>query len=146
MLPSTLLTTSTGHSILVELKSGETYNGKLTDCDAWMNVNLKGVVCTSPSGDSFLKMDQIFIRGNTIKYVRIPDEIVDIVANKEGRRSRPEDENNNNYNNDNKSRGNRDNQFRNNVRRGGRGASRGGNGGRGGYKANSRGGRGGSRN
>lgn len=32
---------------LVELKSGETYNGHLDSCDTWMNINLKDVICTS---------------------------------------------------------------------------------------------------
>lgn len=32
---------------LVELKNGETYNGNLDNCDSWMNINLKDVICTS---------------------------------------------------------------------------------------------------
>ena len=32
---------------LVELKSGETYNGNLEKCDNWMNLNLREVICTS---------------------------------------------------------------------------------------------------
>lgn len=32
---------------LVELKSGETYNGHLVQCDTWMNLHLKEVICTS---------------------------------------------------------------------------------------------------
>ena len=32
---------------LVELKSGETYNGQLDKCDSWMNLNLTNVICTS---------------------------------------------------------------------------------------------------
>ena len=32
---------------LVELKSGETYNGTLEKCDNWMNLNLREVICTS---------------------------------------------------------------------------------------------------
>jgi len=32
---------------LVELKNGETYNGHLVNCDNWMNVNLRDVICTS---------------------------------------------------------------------------------------------------
>lgn len=32
---------------LVELKSGETYNGHMVLCDSWMNVHLKEVICTS---------------------------------------------------------------------------------------------------
>jgi small nuclear ribonucleoprotein (snRNP)-like protein len=32
---------------LVELKSGETYNGTLVSCDTWMNLHLREVICTS---------------------------------------------------------------------------------------------------
>lgn len=34
-------------SQLVELKNGETYNGHLVNCDNWMNINLREVICTS---------------------------------------------------------------------------------------------------
>ena len=32
---------------LVELKNGETYNGHMVQCDSWMNVRLREVICTS---------------------------------------------------------------------------------------------------
>ena len=32
---------------LLELKNGDTYNGTLVNCDSYMNMNLKGVICTS---------------------------------------------------------------------------------------------------
>ena len=35
------------HAQLVELKNGETYNGHLINCDTWMNLHLKEVLCTS---------------------------------------------------------------------------------------------------
>ena len=31
----------------MELKNGETYNGHLVNCDNWMNISLKEVICTS---------------------------------------------------------------------------------------------------
>lgn len=34
-------------SQLVELKTGETYNGNLVSCDNFMNVNLRDVIITS---------------------------------------------------------------------------------------------------
>jgi small nuclear ribonucleoprotein (snRNP)-like protein len=42
-LPLTLLRTAQGNPMLVELKNGDTYNGRLVNCDAWMNINLKEV-------------------------------------------------------------------------------------------------------
>ncbi|KAG6965338.1 hypothetical protein JG687_00005473 [Phytophthora cactorum] len=63
---------------LVELKNGDTYNGHLVNCDTWMNVNLREVICTSKDGDRFWKMPECYIRGNTIKYIRVPNEILDM--------------------------------------------------------------------
>jgi len=75
---------------MVELKNGETYNGHLVNCDTWMNVHLKEVICTSKvapcsdkdkieehrqDGDRFWRVAEIYIRGNTIKYIRVPDEV-----------------------------------------------------------------------
>lgn len=102
---------------LVELKNGETYNGHMVQCDSWMNVRLREVICTSkvrcehkdrvqecsaaytnqwhenlhmqhlfqihPSlmpkamqdGDRFWRIPETYIRGNTIKYLRVPDEV-----------------------------------------------------------------------
>jgi len=42
-LPLSLLRTAQGHPMLVELKNGDTYNGRLVNCDSWMNINLKDV-------------------------------------------------------------------------------------------------------
>lgn len=79
MLPLSLLKTAVNHPMLVELKNGETYNGHLVSCDNWMNVNLREVICTSRDGDHFWKMPECYIRGSTIKYLRIPDEVIDMV-------------------------------------------------------------------
>ncbi|KAL0928622.1 hypothetical protein M5K25_000528 [Dendrobium thyrsiflorum] len=73
-LPLSLLKTALGHPMLVELKNGETYNGHLVNCDTWMNIHLREVICTSKDGDRFWRMPECYIRGNTIKYLRVPDE------------------------------------------------------------------------
>ncbi len=75
MLPLSLLRTAQNHPMLVELKNGETYNGHLVSCDNWMNINLREVICTSRDGDRFWRMPECYIRGSTIKYLRIPDEV-----------------------------------------------------------------------
>ncbi|XP_062551854.1 U6 snRNA-associated Sm-like protein LSm4 [Armigeres subalbatus] len=79
MLPLSLLKTAQSHPMLVELKNGETYNGHLVSCDTWMNINLREVICTSKDGDKFWRMPECYIRGSTIKYLRIPDEVIDMV-------------------------------------------------------------------
>ncbi|KAF2071988.1 hypothetical protein CYY_006701 [Polysphondylium violaceum] len=83
MLPLSLLRTGQNHQILVELKNGETYNGILVNCDNWMNINLKNVIRTSKDTDKFWKIQSCYIRGNTIKYISVPDEIIDLVVEEE---------------------------------------------------------------
>ena len=62
---------------LIELKNGETFNGHLVQCDSWMNIHLREVICTSKDADRFGRMPQAYIRGNTIKCMRVPDEVLD---------------------------------------------------------------------
>jgi U6 snRNA-associated Sm-like protein LSm4 len=52
--------------MLVELKSGETLNGLLVNCDTWMNLTLKEVVQTSADGDKFQRLPEIYVRGSTV--------------------------------------------------------------------------------
>ena len=42
-----------------------------------MNINLRDVVCTSKDGDKFWKLNECYIRGSSIKYLRLPEEAVD---------------------------------------------------------------------
>ncbi|KAI9879306.1 MAG: RNA processing protein [Pleopsidium flavum] len=69
--------------MLVELKNGETLNGHLVNCDTWMNLTLKEVVQTSPDGDKFFRLPEVYVRGNNIKYLRVPDEIIDLVKDQQ---------------------------------------------------------------
>ncbi len=130
---------------LVELKSGETYNGHLVQCDSWMNMHLKEarrvdeeidasriilpdatrtrshcithrvdastqVICTSKDADKFTRMPEVYIRGNTVKYLRLPDEVLEKAREYELRKHE------------------RRNAGRGGGRGGGRGAGRGGGG------------------
>ncbi|RDA86781.1 hypothetical protein CP532_6356 [Ophiocordyceps camponoti-leonardi (nom. inval.)] len=80
MLPLGFLNAAQGQPMLVELKNGETLNGHLVACDTWMNLTLRDVVQTSPEGDKFLKLKEAYVKGNNIKYLRVPDEIMEIVS------------------------------------------------------------------
>lgn len=68
---------------LVELKTGETYNGYLGGCDNWMNLHLKEAICTARDGDRFWKLAEVLVRGNNIKYIRIPEEVILTVPDEE---------------------------------------------------------------
>jgi len=48
-----------------------------------MNINLRDVVCTSQDGERFVKLNECYIRGSSIKYLRLPDEAVDRVVEEE---------------------------------------------------------------
>lgn len=100
----------------MELKNGETYNGHLVSCDTWMNINLREVICTSKDGDKFWRMPECYIRGSTIKYLRIPDEVIDMV--KEDVQAKSRNRTNDGPNNKGPN--------RNNNQRGGGGNNRGG--------------------
>jgi len=58
--------------MLVELKSGETLNGLLVNCDTWMNLTLKEVVQTSADGDKFMRLPEIYVRGSTVSDQLVP--------------------------------------------------------------------------
>mmetsp|Transcript_22045 Transcript_22045/g.52476 ORF Transcript_22045/g.52476 Transcript_22045/m.52476 type:complete len:154 (+) Transcript_22045:153-614(+) len=149
MLPLSLLNVAaeTSTPLLVELKGGDTYNGRLVSCDSWMNMNLTDVVCTSKHGDKFWKLPSCYIRGSAIKYLRLPPDLLDATKEKveeDERRNKIMREQNNG------GRGGRGGRGRGGRGRGGRGRG-GGRGGRGagrgrGNNSNYSGGRGYNRN
>ncbi|RKF83050.1 Sm-like protein LSM4 [Golovinomyces cichoracearum] len=108
MLPLGLLTAAQGYPMLVELKNGETLNGHLVTADTWMNLTLKEVVQTSPDGDRFFRLPEVYVKGlnvgltkskvmtlmdidvtdfqvQQIKYLRVPDEIIELVKEQQAR-------------------------------------------------------------
>ncbi|EUC62543.1 U6 snRNA-associated-like-Sm protein LSm4, putative [Rhizoctonia solani AG-3 Rhs1AP] len=44
-----------------------------------MNITLREVYQTSPEGDRFWKLKECYIRGSMIKYLRVPDALLDSV-------------------------------------------------------------------
>uniref|UniRef100_A0A1I7ZND0 U6 snRNA-associated Sm-like protein LSm4 n=1 Tax=Steinernema glaseri TaxID=37863 RepID=A0A1I7ZND0_9BILA len=74
LLPLSLLRSSQNRPVLVEVKSGESYNGHMDSCDSYMNLLLRNVVRTSTGGEQFTKLPEVFIRGVTIKFIRFEDE------------------------------------------------------------------------
>ncbi|KAL5580264.1 hypothetical protein UlMin_012706 [Ulmus minor] len=53
-----------------------TYNGHLVNCDTWMKTFISGKLF---DGDWFWRMPKCYICGNTIKYLRVLDEVIDKV-------------------------------------------------------------------
>lgn len=73
-----MLTSIKKQEILVELKNGETVYGKLNNCDSWMNLTLSEVVYSYNNGEKFKKMEEIYVRGAHIKFLRLPDLVMDM--------------------------------------------------------------------
>uniref|UniRef100_A0AC34RQT8 U6 snRNA-associated Sm-like protein LSm4 n=1 Tax=Panagrolaimus sp. JU765 TaxID=591449 RepID=A0AC34RQT8_9BILA len=118
VLPLSLLKSSQNQTMLIELKNGDSYIGKLAGCDSWMNIHLKDATFTSKDGDKFIKVPEIFIRGPTIKLMRIPEEVMMAVndevvevrrqqqQSQQNRFRRPQNQNrSNNYSGSNYNRG-----------------------------------------
>ena len=51
-----------------------------------MNLHLKDVVCTSKEGDRFWRMPECYVRGNTIKYLRVADDVITKVVEESSRK------------------------------------------------------------
>ncbi|TFK45071.1 hypothetical protein BDQ12DRAFT_742929 [Crucibulum laeve] len=85
MLPLSLLNAAQNKPMLVELKNGETFNGHLVNCDNFMNITLREVYQTNAEGDRFWKLKECYIRGSTIKYLRVPDQLLDAVKDEQNR-------------------------------------------------------------
>ncbi|TEB14265.1 Sm-like ribonucleo protein [Coprinellus micaceus] len=83
MLPLSLLNAAQKQAY--ELKNGETFNGHLVQCDNFMNITLREVYQTSAEGDRFWKLKECYIRGSTIKYLRVPDQLLDAVKEEQNR-------------------------------------------------------------
>jgi len=50
-----------------------------------MNITLREVYQTSADGDRFWKVKECYIRGSTIKYLRVPDALLDVVKDEQTR-------------------------------------------------------------
>ncbi|MBW0462713.1 hypothetical protein O181_002428 [Austropuccinia psidii MF-1] len=83
MLPLALLHGAQGKPMLVELKNAETFNGHLIQCDNFMNLTMREVYQTSANGEQFWKLSECYIRGNTVKYIRVTDNVIDQVKQQE---------------------------------------------------------------
>ena len=71
-VPIKLLNETLNFVVTVELTSGQTYRGKLLEVEDNMNLQLADVKVTQRDG-SVQAMDQVFLRGNSVRFVIVPD-------------------------------------------------------------------------
>jgi small nuclear ribonucleoprotein D3 len=70
-IPVKLLHEAEGHTVTVELKTGETYRGELFEAEDNWNVQLKDVTATARDG-RVSQLEHIFIRGSRVSRARSP--------------------------------------------------------------------------
>ena len=70
-IPVKLLHESEGHTITVELKTGEVYRGHLVESEDNMNMQLSNVTLTARDG-RISNIEQCFIRGSKIRFMARP--------------------------------------------------------------------------
>lgn len=61
---------------MIELKSGETYNGILKAVDKFMNIKMENAYLTDPKAEVFHSVGEVWIRGNVIKYFFMDDSAI----------------------------------------------------------------------
>ena len=87
MLPLSLLNVAVGSAVQVELKTGATLNGHLSACDSFMNLLLAECVLTAADGARFWRLPECYVKGSTVKFLRVPDAIVDKIKDDAASRS-----------------------------------------------------------
>eukprot|EP00917_Polyrhabdina_sp_WS-2016_P006641 GHVP01014785.1.p1 GENE.GHVP01014785.1~~GHVP01014785.1.p1 ORF type:complete len:123 (+),score=19.64 GHVP01014785.1:27-395(+) len=71
-IPVKLLHEGLGHTITMEVKTGETYRGFLANVEDNMNVMIESVSVTDRDGRA-TNLEQVYIRGSQIRMVIFPD-------------------------------------------------------------------------
>ncbi|AET39283.1 mRNA splicing protein SMD3 Ecym_4216 [Eremothecium cymbalariae DBVPG len=71
-IPVKLLNEAQGHTVSLELTTGETYRGKLVESEDNMNCQLRDVTATARNGQ-VTHMDHVFIRGSHVRFFVVPD-------------------------------------------------------------------------
>lgn len=71
-IPIKLLHEAEGHTVTVEMKTGETYRGQLLEAEDNWNCQVGEVTATAKDG-KISKLEHIFLRGSKINFLVIPD-------------------------------------------------------------------------
>mgnify|MGYP000305001222 FL=1 len=71
-IPLKLLHEGEQRRVTVELKNGESYYGTLKESSEGMNLKMNDVLVKYADGRTE-KIDNVFLRGNSVRYVVLPD-------------------------------------------------------------------------
>jgi len=71
-IPIKVLHDAEGHTVTVELKTGEVFRGKLDEAEDNMNVHLSN--CTKTAKDGRVStLSNVFLRGSNVRFMVLPD-------------------------------------------------------------------------
>ena len=73
-IPIKLLHESKGLVVSLELKTGQTYRGRLVAIEDNMNLQLKDVTVTARDGQ-ISPLETCFLRGSNIRFIVVPDNL-----------------------------------------------------------------------
>jgi len=68
---------------MIELRTGETWNGVLESIDNYMNVHLVDAIRTSRDGSTFHKVPAVHLRGAHLKYFRVDEDALEAALEQE---------------------------------------------------------------
>ena len=68
---------------MVELKSGETYNGTLRGVDKFMNIKMEEATLSDKSGLVFHSVKEVYIKGSMIKYFTLDNGLLEKIEKTE---------------------------------------------------------------
>ncbi|KAJ1636574.1 hypothetical protein T492DRAFT_835271 [Pavlovales sp. CCMP2436] len=71
-VPIKILHEAEGHTVTIELKSGEIFRGKLDEAEDNMNCQLSAVTRTAKDG-KVTTLAACFLRGSQVRFIVIPD-------------------------------------------------------------------------
>ncbi|KAK2963005.1 putative Small nuclear ribonucleoprotein Sm D3 [Blattamonas nauphoetae] len=71
-IPVKLLHEAEGHIVSIEMKTRESFRGKLIEAEDNMNCRLEGVIQTQKDG-STARLNNVYLRGSSITYFVFPE-------------------------------------------------------------------------
>lgn len=83
--PLNILHNTRGQAVSIELRNGETVNGCVMRSDRSMNIILKNTIRTSADGKQFYRCRESFIRGSSVRNIRMEERALKLPKQKQRR-------------------------------------------------------------
>lgn len=88
--PLDLLRNTRGQMVSIELRDGQTVNGSVMRSDRTMNIILKNAIRTSADGKQFYRSREVFIRGASVRNIRMEDRALNLPKKKAKQKLQPQ--------------------------------------------------------